>query len=160
MSFFDLSEQEEHSFLSLARHSVLEGPQTLVRFSDSNRMEQGPFGRYWMYGSEIAEALSAHSGHRLLREIRRRWAIASDWGNLEVAWVLQVPDGCTLNAYFGFAKFQPKISVRGQREQGKQTRKSYEGGSIQLIINIGVQERKWIKGPFLTVGLSARHLKP
>lgn len=160
MAFFDLSEQEERSFLSLARHSVLDGPQTLVRFSDSNRMEHGPYGRYWMYGTEIAEALSAHSGDRLLREIRRRWAISSDWGNLEVAWVLQVPDGCTLNAYFGFAKFQPKISVPGQRAQGRQTRKSYEGGSIQLVINIGVQERKWIKGPFPTVGLASRHLAP
>ena len=68
MAFFELSEQEERSFLSLARHSVLDGPQTLVRFSDSNRMKQGPCGRYWMYGTEIAEALSAHSGDRLLRE--------------------------------------------------------------------------------------------
>ena len=158
MSFFDLGEQEERSFLSVVRHTVLEGPQTLVRFSDSATHEQGAFGKYWMYGSEIAEALSKHEGAQLIREIRRRWAVSSDWGNLEMAWALHLPRGRTLNAYWGFAKFQPKISPGGQLRSGRLTTKSYEGGSIQLVLNVGPEERRWIRGPFRTVGLSTRDL--
>jgi len=158
MSFFDLGEQEERSFLSVVRHTVLEGPQTLVRFSDSATHEQGAFGKYWMYGSEIAEALSKHEGAQLIREIRRRWAVSSDWGNLEMAWALHLPRGRALNAYWGFAKFQPKISPGGQLRSGRLTTKSYEGGSIQLVLNVGPEERRWIRGPFRTVGLSTRDL--
>ena len=158
MGFFDLGEQEEKSFLSVVRHTVLEGPQTLVRFSDSARHEDGAFGKYWMYGSEIGEALSTHAGAQLVREIRRRWAVSSDWGDLAVAWALHLPRGRTLNAYWGFAKFQPKTSPAGQARSGRQTSRSYEGGSIQLVLKIGPEERRWIRGPFRTVGLSAREL--
>ena len=158
MGFFDLGEQEERSFLSVVRHTVLEGPQTVVRFSDSAKREDGAFGKYWMYGSEIAEALSIHEGAQLIREIRRRWAVSSDWGNLELAWALHLPRGRALNAYWGFAKFQPKTSPAGQRRAERPTTRSYEGGSIQLVLNIGPEERSWIRGPFRTVGLSTREL--
>ena len=99
MGFFDLGEQEERSFLSVVRHTVLEGPITLVRFSDSSKLEQGAFGKYWMYGSEIREALEKHQGNRIIREIRQRWAVSNDWGNLEMAWVMKLPAGHALNAY-------------------------------------------------------------
>lgn len=155
MAFFDLGEQEERSFLSVVRHTVLEGPIKLVRFSDSGRGMSGAYGKYWMYGSEIKEAMTANQGKRLVREISRRWAVSDDWGDLELAWLMSIPPGKTLNAYWGFAKFQPKISISGQQKLGKSTQKSYEGGSIQLVINLGVEEMSWIKGPYRTVGLSA-----
>jgi len=158
MGFFDLDVQEERSFLSVVRHTVLEGPQTLIRFSDSGKREQGAYGKYWMYGSEVAEALSKHEGARLIREIRRRWAVSTDWGNLEVAWALHLPEGRALNAYWGFAKFQPKVSSAAQKANARPTTKSYQGGSIQLVLNIGPEERRWITGPFRAAGLSAESL--
>jgi hypothetical protein len=42
---FDLDVQEERSFLSVVRHTVLEGPLTLVRFCDSGRRELGACGK-------------------------------------------------------------------------------------------------------------------
>lgn len=155
MSFFDLGEQEERSFLSVVRHTVLEGPITLVRFSDSKKGFTGAYGQYWMYGSEVMEAIASNQGKRLIREISRRWAISDDWGDLELTWVMRVPSGTSINAYWGFAKFQPKISSHGQAKLLTQTRKSYEGGSIQFVLRINDQQKKWIFGPRKTVGLSA-----
>lgn len=159
MGFFDLGIQEEKSFLSVVRHTVLEGPVTLARFSDPSVGEAGALGKYWMYASEVAEAVSSHQGDRLIRELRRRWAISRDWGTLQWAWVFHLPAGDTLNAYWGFAKFQPRISVRGQKQPEKATEKSYDGGSIQLVLNLGQENRKAINGPYRTVGLKASHLR-
>lgn len=153
MSFFDLQVDEERSFLSVVRHTVLEGPLELMRFSDSKKGHAGRLGRYWMYGSEIAEALKQNQGKRLLREISRRWAISDDWGDLELTWLMRIPAHKTIHAYWGFAKFQPKISQKGQEELRKHTRKSYEGGSIQLVVNINEEQEKWIHGPYKTMGL-------
>jgi hypothetical protein len=83
MGFFDLGEQEERSFLSVVRHTVLDGPIALVRFSSSTIQEYGAFGKYWMYGAEVLEALENRQVNRLIREIRHRWAISNDWGDLE-----------------------------------------------------------------------------
>jgi hypothetical protein len=160
VGFFDLREQEERSFLSVVRHTVLEGPLTLVRFSDSALGHDGALGAYWMYGSEVLEAVAAHQGDRLIRELRRRWAISSDWGDLQLAWALHLPDGSTMNAYWGFAKFQPKVSVSGQKKTGRATTRSYEGGSIQLVLKLNEQDRKRIAGPFRTLSLAAADLRP
>ncbi|MFM0202575.1 hypothetical protein PQR53_22170 [Paraburkholderia fungorum] len=154
MGFFDLGEQEERSFLSVVRHTVLDGPITLVRFSSSTIQEYGAFGKYWMYGSEILEALENRQVDRLIREIRHRWAISNDWGDLENSWVLHLPEGRQLNAYWGFAKFQPRISAAAARKSVQPGTKSYPGGSIQLVLSIGPEERKYISGPFKTVGLT------
>ena len=155
MTFFDLGEQEEKSFLSVVRHTVLEGPLKLVRFSDSARGRQGAFGKYWMYGSEVREAMEKNQGKRLVREISRRWAVSDDWGDLELAWLMDIPKGAKLDAYWGLAKFQPKISVASQKAGGRLTKRSYEGGSIQFVLNLGETEKQWIRGPFRTVGLAA-----
>ena len=152
--FFDLGEQEERSFLSVVRHTVLDGPLALVRFSDSAQEVTGALGKYWMYGSEVGEAIAAHQGDRLIREIRRRWAISSDWGNLQIAWVLRLPEGSAMNAYWGFAKFQPKTSTKGQARTNRLTTKSYEGGSVQFVLNLGHEDRRRIIGPFRTISLS------
>lgn len=158
MGFFDLGEQEERSFLSVVRHTVLEGPLTLVRFSDSSNHEQGAFGKYWMYGSEIRDALEKHQGDRVIREIRQRWAVSNDWGNLEIAWIMKLPTGHALNAYWGFAKFQPRISVARQKGMVQPSGKSYSGGSLQLVLSIGPEERNRVSGPFRTTGLTAKDI--
>jgi hypothetical protein len=173
MAFFDLDEQEERSFLSVVRHTVLEGPLRLVRFADSSRGVAGAYGRlnpktglhqsYWMYASEVAEMLSGVSstgpyGLRVIAEVSRRWAVCDDWGDLGRLWVMNIPAGATLNAYFGFAKFQPKISDKGQKESGRYTTNSYPGGSIQLVTRISDLEKKWITGPLRTLDASAKKL--
>lgn len=159
MSFFDLGEQEEKSFLSVVRHTVLDGPLTLVRFSDTSVGEAGALGKYWMYGTEVTEAVESHQGDRLIRELRRRWAISADWGDLQVAWALRLPSGAKMNAYWGFAKFQPKTSVKGQAHSARQTSKSYQGGSIQLVLNLNREDRRRIAGPFRTIGLKPLDLQ-
>ena len=175
MPFFDLDEQEERSFLSVVRHTVLEGPLRLVRFSDSTRGHEGAYGAkdkksglhksYWMYASEVAELLTAVSGSgpyglKIIREVSERWAVCDDWGDLGRAWIMNIPGGHTLNAYFGFAKFQPKISVKAQDKTKRTTTNSYPGGSIQLVVRIGEEEKRWISGPLRTLNLSAQKLTP
>jgi hypothetical protein len=173
VAFFDLNEQEERSFLSVVRHTVLEGPLRLARFVDSSRGVEGAYGKlnertglhhsYWMYASEVSEILtgagtSGPFGLKVISEVSRRWALCDDWGDVGRLWVMSIPAGATLNAYFGFAKFQPKISVAKQKELKIKTINSYPGGAIQLVARISDQEKKWISGPIRTLDASARKL--
>lgn len=171
MPYFDLDEQEERSFLGLVRHTVLEGPLKLVRFTDSTRGHEAAYGRqnkktglhhsYWMYASEVEEILRAvvsagPYGIGVMREISERWAICDDWGDLGRIWTMKIPAGRTLNAYFGMAKFQPKISAVTQKATGRITTNSYAGGSVQFVTRIGPQEQQWITGPLRTLDLSTK----
>lgn len=173
MPFFDLDEQEQRSFLGVVRHTVLEGPLRLVRFTDSTRGHESAYGRknpktgayqsYWMYASEVEDLLVGISGGgpyglKIIAEVSKRWAICDDWGDLGRTWTMDIPAGRTLNAYFGFAKFQPKISAPTQKASGRKTDSSYPGGSIQLVVRLGAQECAWISGPIRTLSLSARKL--
>ena len=171
MPFFDPSEEEERSFLSVLRHSVLEGPLRLVRFTDTSLGHTAAYGRkdpktglyrsYWMYASEVEEMLESLPtggpfGLKALQDISSRWAICDDWGDLGRAWIMTIPPGGRLNVYFGFAKFQPKISMKTQRATGRITINSYPGGSLQLITRLGKHECSWISGPLRTLDLSAK----
>ena len=174
MPFFDPTEQEERSFMSLLRHTVLAGPLRLVRFTDSSRGHEAPYGRkdpktglwssYWMYASEVEDLLELVSsggpyGLKTIREISAKWAICDDWGDLGRTWVMVIPPGSTLNAYFGFAKFQPKISALKQKTSGRSTVNSYPGGSIQLVVRLDDEQCTWISGPIRTLNLSAKQLR-
>jgi hypothetical protein len=151
----------------------LEGKLRLVRFTDSTRGHEAAYGRkdlksglyrsYWMYASEVQELLEATSGGgpyglKVIGEISSRWAICDDWGDLGRTWVMTIPPGQTLNAYFGFAKFQSKISLPTQIETKRKTINSYPGGSIQLVTRLGGQECSWISGPIRTLDLSSKKL--
>ena len=174
MPFFDPTEQEERSFLSLLRHTVLEGPLCLVRFTDSSRGHEAAYGRkdpktglyasYWMYASEVEDLLESVSGGgpyglKTIREASAKWAICDDWGDLGRTWVMTISPGSTLNAYFGFAKFQPKISTPTQKASGRNTTNSYPGGSIQLVVRLDKEECAWVSGPIRTLDLSAKKLR-
>lgn len=173
MPFFDPSEQERRSFMSVLRHTVLEGPLRLVRFTDSSRGHTAAFGRedrknglygsYWMYATEIQELLGLVArGHpyglALLREISRRWAICDDWGDLGRTWVMDIPPHGRLNAYFGFAKFQPAISTAHQKKHHVECHETYPGGSLQLVVRLDKQACGWISGPLRTIDLSKKKL--
>lgn len=163
MSFFALSDQERRSFLGAAPKFVtVDGPIRLVRFVDSERVSlnrrQAMSGRYWMYGSEIEEILEA-GGVPLIREISERWALCDDWGDCSRVVILEVASGTHVEAWFGFAKFQPRISVKAQKSTGRTTRESYGGGSLQLILNIGEQEFRSMSGPFFANQLRLKYLR-
>ncbi|MGH1558812.1 hypothetical protein ACRAWD_16195 [Caulobacter segnis] len=108
-----------------------------MRFSDSGRGANGRLGRFWLYGSEVAEILSAGpSGKHLVKEVSQRWAVCDDWGDKGLVWFMDVPRGQAVPACWGATKFQPKVSAATQDRGGRQTRRSYEGGSIQLVIPV------------------------
>lgn len=164
MRHFDLSREEVASFDGkFYRFTEIEGPIRLVRFSDSGRGERGKFGRFWLYGSEVAEILQAGpDGFRLVKEISQRWAICDDWGDKQLAWVMNVPPRQAVPAIWGRAKAQPKVSVKGQEAGGRQTVRSYAGGSLQLIVPvtdengaIDLQLASLIRGPESTLKIAS-----
>ena len=95
MGPFDISVQEAQSFEGgFFRFTEIAGPIRLVRFSDSGRGEFGKLGRFWLYGSEVAEILSAGpSGKHLVKEVSQRWAVCDDWGDKGLVWRMDVPRG-------------------------------------------------------------------
>jgi hypothetical protein len=164
VGFFDLTEDEKRSFNSVVRHTVLDGPLLLARLSDSQLRHRGMNGAFWMYASEVEEILHGVSngapyGLRFIREVSSRWAVCDDWGDLQRIWIMRIPAGSTLHAYFGFAKFQPKTFINMQQKLGKNTSNYYNGGSIQLVTRITDQERGWITGPFRSLDFSLSKLK-
>jgi hypothetical protein len=138
LSPFDISVQEAQSFEGgFFRFTTIAGPIRLVRFSDSGRGVNGRLGRFWLYGSEVAEILSAGpSGKHLVKEVSQRWAVCDDWGDKGLVWFMDVPRGQAVPACWGATKFQPKVSAVAQDKGWRQTRRSYAGGSIQLVIPV------------------------
>ncbi|MFL5295286.1 MAG: hypothetical protein ACJ798_02780 [Phenylobacterium sp.] len=135
---FDLTTGEVASFEgSLYRFTELAGPLRLCRFGDSSRGAQSRTGRFWLYASELKELLErSWSLKSLLKKASQRWAISDDWGDMELVWFMDIPRGVSIPAAWGAAKFQPKVSNKGQQGGSRQTRHSYEGGSIQLIVPV------------------------
>jgi hypothetical protein len=67
MPFFAPTQEEERSFLSVLRHTVLEGPLRLVRFSDSSRGHKAAYGRkdpktVAKFQPKISASMQKHSG--------------------------------------------------------------------------------------------------
>lgn len=165
MAYFDLSPNEHRSFLAVVRHTILEGPLKLVRFSDSQwvKNEKVQSGNFWMYASQVREILTGTSGAgpgglRFIGEIKQKWAICEDWSDLSRMWVMNIPAGATLNAYIGFAKFQPALSSRHQEFTKLKTDQVLNGGALQIVTRVGAMERHWITGPSMTVGFAASGL--
>ena len=157
MSYFQLTDEERRSFLGAdPRFTSIEGPITLARFIDSGRGRPAMSGRFWMYGTEVTEILNL--GLPVIREISERWAICDDWGDCSRVALLHIPPFTHVDSWFGFAKFQPRISTAAQKRTGRITTNSYGGGSIQLIVNIEAREKQWISGPYFSQQLSPKHL--
>ena len=173
MSYFELSDKELSSFLVTTRHTVLQGPVSLVRFTNAGGSHgdapgkfdkrAGIYRAYWMYASEVAEVLDAVAGPgpyglKVVQEVSGRWAVCDDWNNLQRVWALNIPAGQSVDAYFGRAKFQPRVSAKGQAESGKTTNKHYDGGSMQWVVGLQHNQIAWIKGPQSTLSLSKKKL--
>lgn len=171
---FDISSQEASTFLQPYRFRSIDGPTSLVRFTDSGGGYRSALGKldeegrayrsYWMYASEIEELLDDVAGPgpygcKIVKEVSSRWAICDDWGNLERVWVLNIPAGKHVDGYCGYAKFQPKISAAAQERTGRTTKNSYPGGSVQFLLGLSDEHRRWICGPRSTMTLSKRRLR-
>lgn len=153
---FDLSTDEFESFDGgFCRSTWINGPITLVRFSNSMSGEQGRLGRFWLYGDYVHSLLATgvHSTLRLIGDISNHWAICDDWGDKQLMTLMDVPQTGRVPAIWGKTKCQPKVSDNGQR----QTRHSYQGGALQLIIPLIYAEwrhndpsKKWDPNPGLT----------
>lgn len=172
--YFDLTDDEVSSFLAQPRFTSISGAMRFVRFTDSDRghaaalgtldSRSGVYHSYWMYADEVEEVLNQISGSgpyglQLIKEISDRWAVSDDWGDLQRAWVLTVPDGKQVDGYCGQAKFQPKISVEAQQRTGRETNNSYRGGSMQFVLGLSAEQKQWIRGPIPTLSMSAKKLK-
>jgi hypothetical protein len=148
VTYFDLKGDEMNSFDGrFYRFATITGPIELVRFSDSKVGAAGKFGRFWLYGSEVAEMLQlGTTGLHLIKQVSKRWAICDDWGDKQLVWRMIVPKGMSVPAAWGRAKFQPKVSMNsqgktvtgptGQTTQWRETVRSYAGGSLQLVIPV------------------------
>ena len=172
--YFDLTDQEVSSFLAGHRFTSISGAMPFVRFTYSSRGHSAALGTpdsrsgichgYWMYADEVEEILNQVSssgpyGLRLIKEISERWAVCDDWGDLQRAWVLNVPEGKQVDGYVGQAKFQPKISHEGQQRTARTTDNSYAGGSVQFVLGLSAEQKQWIRGPIPTLSLSAKKLR-
>lgn len=137
---FDITADEVRSFDgAFYRPTVIKGPITLARFSDSRRGEAGRYGRFWLYGDYVRELVEAGlSALGLIKEISQQWAISDDWGDKGLLTLMDIPPGGVVPAIWGRAKFQPKVSSRGPRETGR----SYEGGALQLVIPVIDTDRR------------------
>jgi hypothetical protein len=158
--YFEISALERASFDGgFYRYAQIEPPNRLVRFSDSSRGRSGRLGRFWMYGAEVAEILEGGPGAlSFLKEISNRWAVCDDWGDMGRTWVLHIPNGFAVAAWFGKAKAQPQVSdPKRPVRKALPHRNFYDGGALQLIVPIvdenGEIDRllhSWIVGPMFT----------
>jgi hypothetical protein len=150
---FDITQDEVRSFQSgFYRPTIIKGPITLARFSDSGRGDAGRYGRFWLYGDYVRELLGAgHSYLALIKQISQQWAICDDWGDRGLLSLMDVPPEMSLPAVWGKCKFQPKVFDQSKRS----TTHSYEGGALQLIIPVVDTDRQLNK---LIAGLIRRKL--
>jgi hypothetical protein len=131
---FDITQNEVRSFEgSFYRPTMIKGPITLARFSDSTRGDRGRYGRFWLYGDYVRELMRTGDSYMaLIKQISQQWAICDDWGDQGLLTLVDVPPGAAVPAMWGRAKFQPKVYDQSKRATGH----SYEGGALQLIIPV------------------------
>jgi hypothetical protein len=152
---FDITQDEVRSFENgFYRFTLIKGPITLARFSDSGRGDRGRYGRFWLYGDYVQELVDADLSYMpLIKQISQQWAICDDWGDKGFLSLMDIPAGSAVNAAWGRTKFQPKVFDTAKRP----TTHSYEGGALQLIIPVVDTDRRadkilsdLIKRKFLT----------
>lgn len=137
---FDITTQEIASFEGgFYRPTQILGPITLARFSDSQRGDNGRYGRFWLYGSYLLDLIaSGQSLPALIKEISQNWAVCDDWGDKRLLTLMDIPVGGSVPAMWGRAKFQPKVSSAAVRS----TSHSYAGGALQLVIPLTDTDRR------------------
>jgi hypothetical protein len=131
---FDITPDEVHSFEGdFYRPTVIKGPITLARFSDSGRGDRSRYGRFWLYGDYVQELVDKDPTYMsLIKQISQQWAVCDDWGDKGFLSLMDIPDGRSVPAMWGRTKFQPKVFDPSTRS----TTHSYEGGALQLIIPV------------------------
>lgn len=157
MSYWEPSNNHVGSFMGrTSRFGTVDGPVELYSFSSrADRPTKPDLQRpgksdpmYFLAGSALAQAIrgSGDDAHgRALREaIRQGIALCEDWNAMTYLFILEIPAGLKVEAWFGLAKFQPRISV------GEAGGRSLDGGWLQYIVDLNEMSGKYLRGPIKT----------
>jgi hypothetical protein len=152
VGYWELSAQQRRSFNGrVFRYATLDTPQELYSFSaNSNRPHKPDRNRpgkfdpmYFLTKSNLLEGIGNSKAPRdVFDAIRDGVALCEDWGNdLKFLFILNIPEGLSVEAWTGLAKFQ-------NRGMGKAD--SLAGGWLQYVIDIDARLEHYLDGPIRT----------
>lgn len=157
MSYWKPSSDHVRSFMGRStRFGTVDGPAELYSFSSRADRATKPDPHrpgktapmYFLAGAALTQAIrgAGNDAHgRALREaIRQGTALCEDWNAMTYLFILEVPAGLNVEAWFGLAKFQPRISV------GDASGCSLDGGWLQYIVDFNEMSCKYLRGPIKT----------
>lgn len=141
MSYWELNDEQRRSFMGRCfRFAPIEGPQELYSFSWRPDRPTKPIAEkpecldpmYFMTKSNLIEAIrlsSKSSSGDVFEFVRRGVALCEDWNDMRWMFVLDLPPGVALEAWFGIAKFQPRLASKEYKGGA-----SLSGGWLQYVI--------------------------
>jgi len=143
----------------VCRFGSIDGPQELYSFSDnadrprklssSRRGKRDPM--FFMSKSNILQAIRSSSQPKDVFEIARQGvALCEDWNSMRYLFMLDVPSNSHVDAWFGIAKSQPRLSLNHPQGSGSGARGYLVGGWLQYIIELDDRLIGQVTGPILT----------
>lgn len=160
MSYFELTENAKQSFLGRSyRFGTVEGPQELYSFSDQpdrpNRPDKRRPGRrepmYFLTKSNLLEAIrSGAKADEVFEYTRQGVALCEDWNEMRFLFILSIDANSAVGAWFGLAKFQPRISAGKQKSREHADPRFLDGGWLQYVIDVDARLLSCISGPIRT----------
>jgi hypothetical protein len=156
MAYWELDEQHRRSFLGRSfRFGTVDGPQELYSFSTRTDRPEKPDadrpGRrdpmYFLTKSDLVEAIhtSAQPGSAdVFERVRQGIALCEDWNEMRFVFILDIPEGHAVEAWFGLAKFQSRYS------SSKSGGASLAGRWLQYIVELDDRQKRLLRGPLRT----------
>ena len=157
MSYWEASKSHVGSFMGrTTRFGKIDGPTELYSFSSRTDRPSKPDPErpgkadpmYFLAGSALTQAIrgARHDaeGKALRETIRQGIALCEDWNAMTYLFILEVPAGFHVEAWFGLAKFQPRI------ERGDAGGQSFGGGWLQYIVDLNELTSMYLRGPIAT----------
>jgi hypothetical protein len=146
MSYFELSDQGRRSFMGRTfRYGTLDGPQELYSFADRADRPAKPDQRrpgrrepmYFLTKSNLIEATKRSSNpHDVFEFTRQGVALCEDWNDMRFVFILTLPAHVSVGAWFGLAKFQPRVAKDRAAPGINKDRGVLAGGWLQYVIDI------------------------
>lgn len=159
MGYWELSDRHRRSFSGrMFRFGTVGDGLTMYSFSDDpNRPTKPDSDRYlkydpmyWMAERDILDAVrnSSNSPSNVFECIRQGVALCEDWNSMNYLYILKLPRSVQLEAWYGFSKCQPRLSVNNKFCVSVDSILS--GGWLQYIINFNAEILRFVSGPFHT----------
>jgi hypothetical protein len=157
MSYWQLNEDQRSSFMGRCfRFGTIDGPQELYSFSSHSdrptkpdRMTSGRLEpMYFMTKANLMQAVrgtSRSSPMNVFELVRQGVALCEDWNDMRWMFLLDLPAGMSVEAWFGIAKFQPRRAARTYIEA-----QSLSGGWLQYIVELNQQSLWLLRDPVRT----------